>query len=239
MSASSRIAPFVARAERELRQIASFTPACSARTADTMLLDFLMPAYCAACGRPGSGLCDRCSALIASSSAILIGGRDGTPPLTALGAYEGVLRTAILALKFRNARHVGTRLGNWLGRRLIWPFEVVIPVPLHAARLRMRGFNQAGVIARAVARAAGSCFVEHALVRNRSTLPQSSLDLAGRQANVRGAFAPGRHVDRVAGCRVLIVDDVVTTGATLRACAAALIASGVRTVYGAAAAVRL
>jgi len=204
-----------------------------------MILDFLMPAYCAACGAPGGELCDACVQAIASPPAILLGARNGVPSLTALGPYDGMLRSAILAMKFRGARRIGMRLGRWLAPKVVFPFEVVVPVPLHRARLRERGYNQAAEIARGIAAASGTACVVDALARVRATVPQSSLDLVDRSGNVEGAFSAGRSIERVAGRRVLIVDDVVTSGATMRACAATLRAAGVRTLYLAAAAVRL
>jgi ComF family protein len=204
-----------------------------------MLLDFLMPALCAACRSPGGCLCPRCAAAIATSTSILRGSANGVPPVTALGAYDGTLRAAILALKFGRARALGARLGRWLAPKILLPFEAVVPVPLHTARLRERGYNQAAEIANAIGAASRRPVIENALERNRVTAPQSALDLIGRRANVEGAFAAGRQIDRVCGARVLLVDDVITTGATIRACADALRAAGVRAVYAACAAARL
>jgi ComF family protein len=184
-------------------------------------------------------MCDRCVAAIASPPAILLGARNGAPSLTALGPYDGALRSAVLAMKFRGARSIGDRLGRWLSPKIIFPFEAIVPVPLHRLRLRERGYNQAGEIARGIAAATRKPCVDDALERVRATAPQSSLDLADRKGNVDGAFAYGRRIERVAGLRVLIVDDVVTSGATMRACAVVLHAAGVRTLYSAAAAVRL
>jgi len=204
-----------------------------------MLLDFLMPALCAGCGQSGGTQCPRCAAVIATGDALVIGASGIVPPMLALGSYEGALRAAILALKFRGARGVGTLLGRWISPRVIWPFDLVIPVPLHARRLRERGYNQAALIARAVAAASRARYAEDVLVRPRATVPQSSLGMAQRRANVDGAFGAGEMIGLVSGRRVLIVDDVVTTGATVGACAAILLAAGAHCLYVACAAIRL
>lgn len=204
-----------------------------------MILDFLMPARCAACDAPGRDVCKRCVAAISSPPAIVLGARNGAPPLAALGPYDGALRSAILAMKFRGAKLIGVRLGRWLAPKIIFPFEAIVPVPLHRDRLRERGYNQAAQIAHGIAAVTRKQCIEGALVRVRATAPQSSLDLVDRSGNVDGAFSRGPGVDRVAGRRVLIVDDVVTSGATMRACAAALHGAGIPSLYSAAAAVRL
>ena len=205
----------------------------------TRLYDCLIPPRCVACGDCGGDLCHRCMAALATSRALVRAGVRGAPPVTALGPYEGTLRAVVLALKFRRARKVGVQLGRWLGPKIFWPFEVVVPVPLHASRLRERGFNQAAEIARGIAAEARGPLINRALVRTRVTRAQSELDLAARAANVDGAFGPGEEAHRVRGFRVLLVDDVLTTGATARACASALRTAGARTIYLAAAAVRL
>lgn len=204
-----------------------------------MLLDFFLPTRCAACGIPGRDLCHRCTAAIGSAEAIVIGASGDTPPVAALGAYQGALRNAILSLKFRGMRALGRRLGAWLGARLIWPFETIVPVPLHVDRRRERGYNQAAEIARGIAWTASRPSIEGAIVRARPTAPQSGLPLAGRMTNVSEAFAAGPQAGEIYGRRVLLVDDVVTTGATIRACAKALRTSGALNVYVACVAVRL
>ena len=204
-----------------------------------MLLDFLMPAVCAGCGVTGGVLCCRCTAEIATGDAIVIGARGDVPPVLALGCYEGALRAAVLALKFRGALGVGATFGRWISQRIFWPFEVVIPVPLHVQRLRERGYNQAALIARAVATMSRARYVGDALGRHQPTVPQSSLGVSERCANVKGAFEAGQKIGVIAGRRILIVDDVVTTGATVAECASIVRAAGARCVYIACAAIRL
>ncbi len=110
------------------------------------------------------------------------------------------------------------------------PLEVniIVPVPLHPSRLRQRGYNQATLLARKLERHTGLPLDEKALIRVRHTPSQMRLDAEARRQNVMGAFhCPG---EQIAGRRVLVVDDVCTTGATLAACADALRASGATTV---------
>jgi ComF family protein len=208
-------------------------------TTGPMIFDFFLPAACAGCAVPGRALCNRCAATLTNAPVIVRDESDGMPAIAALGAYDGILRSAILALKFRGARSIGVRLGRWLAPNIVWPFEAIVPVPLHPARLNERGYNQAAEIARGIAGASRIPLQERALVRSRHTAPQSALDMERRKANVEGSFEPGSAIDRVAGLRILIVDDVVTTGATVRACAAVLLAARARTVYLASAAIRL
>jgi ComF family protein len=202
-------------------------------------LDLLAPSRCAGCGDAGSDLCSRCCKAIAESRSIVRPRSNGAPGATALGAYEGVLRSAILALKFRGTRTVGARLGRRLAPRIAWPYESIVPVPLHGERLRERGYNQAAEIAHGIELHSGVAQVERALARVRATQPQTMLGLAARHANVRDAFSAGPDAGRVRGRRVLLVDDVITTGATGCACSAALLSLGAREVYFAALAVRL
>jgi ComF family protein len=146
--------------------------------------------------------------------------------------YEGPIAAAIQALKYQGRDDLAVPLvRRW---RLEWhvqvaPDRLVVPVPLHTRRLAKRGFDQAWLLAREVARAIGAEARPRALRRVRSTPPQVGLGRAERERNVRGAFAaalplPGRDI--------LLVDDVSTTGATLHACAEALLQAGARSVHG-------
>jgi ComF family protein len=108
-------------------------------------------------------------------------------------------------------------------------YDVVIPVPLHRRRLRWRGFNQAALLSRAVADRINCSLDVAILVRITNSPPQTSQDRSQRRQNVRGAFAVTRP-DRLANRRVLLVDDVMTTGATLDECARTMLAAGAQVV---------
>jgi ComF family protein len=110
-----------------------------------------------------------------------------------------------------------------------WPVGVIVPVALHQARLRERGYNQSALLARELARHTGLPVAERTLLRVAPTLPQVGLDAARRAENVRNAFRCGD--DSLRGKPVLLIDDVLTTGATLRACAQALLDGGAGAVW--------
>jgi ComF family protein len=152
------------------------------------------------------------------------------------GLYTGNLRKAILRLKFHGREYLGHRLGALLAR----PWEalpepesaIVAPVPLHPSRRRERGFNQAELLARGLVRRLrkeerlhGLRLVTGSLRRIRATVPQVGLSVSARRENVSGVFSVGRPED-VRNRTVVVVDDVMTTGATLSACAAALKRAG-------------
>src|SRR5439155_4866237 len=151
----------------------------------------------------------------------------------ACGSYGGALRASILQLK-RQA-HLPACLVSFIHevqrREPLNSAEVIVPVPLHESRERERGFNQAGVVARELARATKLPFDTHSFVRRVHTeRHRAGMDAKARRQSVEGAFVVRRN-DLITGKRVLLIDDVFTTGATVSACAAELKKVGAEEVF--------
>lgn len=146
------------------------------------------------------------------------------------GAYEGTLRSLIHLFKYGGMKPLAKPLSRNLIRAMPSDsrFDVVVPMPLHWRRRWQRGFNQAQLLAKAVARRRGVPIV-NAVVRTRATQSQAGLSNAKRRGNVTGAFRVTSSA-AVHGLRVLLVDDVLTTGATASACALALKRAGAKSV---------
>jgi ComF family protein len=146
-------------------------------------------------------------------------------------AYEGAARAAVLTLKFRSGRYLAPLMGELLcdalARRPVQA-EVVVPVPLAPGRLRQRGFNQAALLAEHVRTRLGATLVGDALTRQERP-PQSTLSAPDRRFNLEGAFARS-GTTALDGKSILLIDDVVTTGATVSACAATLAEAGARRI---------
>jgi ComF family protein len=144
--------------------------------------------------------------------------------------YDEASREAILQFKHADRTDLAPLFARWLTRaahELIAEAQVVAPVPLHASRLIRRRYNQAAEIARPLARTAGLAYLPDTLRRVRDTQGQGGRSASGRRRNVAAAFAvPAARARAVAGKRVLLIDDVMTTGATLEACSRALLAAG-------------
>lgn len=200
------------------------------RVADllTALLDLCFPDRCAACGRSAGLFCVACSRSLRPYPP-----EAPTPGLDAVCVawlYEGAVRRAVHALKYKRRRRVAAALANALADALAEapPGEALVPVPLHAGRLAERGFNQSEELARGLGRRWDLPVHAGGLARCRDTGHQADLARRERLTNVAGAFAWQGKAPPPA--RVLLVDDVLTTGATLAACAEALRAAGAREV---------
>ena len=220
-------------------------PVCRARSDDRHHRPFCQACWaalplrpdrgCRICGRSFPGLppglaCDAC--------------RREPPPFEcarAVAAYRNGMREAIHALKYGGRTAVAPPLAGLLadvgaslladpaGASSAAPFDAIVPMPLHPARLAERGFNQAELLAAGCAARWRRPLSRRALVRARATRPQTELDAAERRRNVAGAFAVGRAAE-VTGRRLLLIDDVLTTGATAWAAARALRQGGAEAV---------
>lgn len=219
-------------------------------------LDLLFPAVCPLCAsRLGAGrrdpvcgacwvsfarltppLCEVCGLPVPSESgaAACPACREAVPPFDyarAAAAYGGGVREAIHGLKFGGRRSLARPLGDLMAEQEVAALtdapDALVPVPLARTRERERGFNQAALLAERLGEARGFRVRPRWLVRLRATTPQSDLTAAARRANVAGAFAAA---PAVAGRHVLLIDDVITTGATVGECARALRAAGARRV---------
>ena len=207
-----------------------------------LVLNLIFPARCIGCRGRGSWLCVSCQAKLTplpaehcKVCALPVQGvlscsacwRD--PPafdsLTCGFLFEGIIRDAIHRLKYRGERHLATPIMQALLKRVEVKDDVdaIVPIPLHAQRLQQRGYNQSALLAQSLSAVLNVPVVEEYLSRVRDTTPQVSLPAARRRENVHNAF---RVASRVEGSRILLVDDVATTGSTLRAAASALKRAG-------------
>jgi len=146
--------------------------------------------------------------------------------------FEGPIRQALHKLKYRRNVVLGDALARHLADYVLtlgWPVEVVAPVPLGKARMKERGYNQVGLVAMPLAHLCNWTYEPRALARARETRSQVGLTAVERKENVAGAFRGDPA--RVSGKNVLLMDDVATTGATLSACAEALMQAGAVKVY--------
>ena len=195
----------------------------------------IKPPFCATCSEPFPGSitesfsCANCAHRVLHFTA-------------AVAAYRsrGIVRKLIHDFKYRQQVHLRHPIADWLAETLDDPrlqgrrFDAVIPVPLHPARKRERGFNQAELLAEALSERAGVP-LRDALERIRYTTTQTAFDRSERMENLHNAFRLRKKVD-VRGCRVLLIDDVLTTGSTLSECARVLKAGGAISVHAATAA---
>lgn len=195
-----------------------------------MTLEMITAPFCQVCGTPlgvqprrGMICCDDCA--------------EDPPPwhrARAAFRYDGAGRGLILPLKYGDRTELAQPLARMMARAgwdLLNEADLLVPVPMHPRRLRQRKYNQAAMLAAAVGRMAHRPVALDGLERRRATRSLAELSAEDRAKVVTGAFAIGRHAaHRLAGRRVILVDDVLTSGATARACTAVLLAAGVASV---------
>ena len=216
------------------------------------LLDLLFPPQCAGCGSWGKRYCPECfsrTQLIQNPICQICGdplepsenvicGRCRTGPVSftavrSWGVFADPLQSAIHNLKYRQNRGLGEVLAQplvGLLNRYRWGIDLIIPVPLDKERRRQRGYNQAALLARPIAWETGIRYAPEGLMRVRTTRAQVGLSMSERVENMAGAFKAKSDV--VSGRNIWVIDDVITTGSTINACANALINSGAEQVYG-------
>jgi ComF family protein len=227
------------------------TVSSAARSVSEALLDLLVPRRCGLCGAFDSFLCDRCTATLPAAAPprcptcwdsvdgggacrgcarVLVHSLAG---IRSPYQFDGGARRLVHALKYDGHSALAGPMGRAMARCLAeWGIapDVVVPVPLHRSREARRGFNQAAALTRSVVQDSGLPAEHRLLRRRRATIPQArAVDVEERRRNVAGAFAVEGPV---VGRTVLLIDDVCTTGATLRACADTLRAAGAARVYG-------
>jgi ComF family protein len=215
-----------------------------------MALDIALPTLCVACREPvnGEGVCANCWAKLSFIAPPLCPRLgipfvyDPGPGLLSMEAisdppaygraraavrYDDVARTLVHALKYQDRTDLAPAMGRWMaraGRELIEQSDALIPVPLHWRRGWSRRFNQSGALARVIERQTGVKLLSEVLRRVRPTLQQIGLSRPQRASNVQGAFkVAAERQSEIQGRRVVLVDDVLTSGATVDACARALL----------------
>ena len=215
-----------------------------------MALDIALPTLCVACREPvnGEGVCANCWAKLSFIAPPLCPRLgipfvyDPGPGLLSMEAisdppaygraraavrYDDVARTLVHALKYQDRTDLAPAMGRWMaraGRELIEQSDALIPVPLHWRRGWSRRFNQSGALARVIERQTGVKLLSEVLRRVRPTLQQIGLSRPQRASNVQGAFkVAGERQSEIQGRRVVLVDEVLTSGATVDACARALL----------------
>ena len=216
------------------------------------LLDVLFPPRCAGCGTWGDRFCASCFEITpriekpicqicgdpVRHSKDIVCRRCSSQGMAfscvrSWALFKDPIQSAIHQLKYRQDRGLGEVLARPLVEILQtyhWPIDLILPVPLDSARRRERGYNQAALLARPVSWRMGIPYSDKSIKRIKQTRQQVGLSLPERQTNLAGAFKADRK--RVAGGNILIVDDVITTGSTMDACAQALIDAGANKVYG-------
>lgn len=200
-----------------------------------LFAEAISPSLCAACDgalERRSAFCPACASTVVRSSAAFSAPAEGSYEIKAFGEFGGALATALRRFKFEGRPDLARPLGQMLRRAAAEAglrADVVMPVPLHPKRLCERGYNQSALLAQSILDEVSARLDTRTLVRIRQTEQQATLDQKSRLLNVQQAFALQGSVQNL---RIVLVDDVYTTGATLQACADILRSGGAANVKG-------
>lgn len=198
------------------------------------MIDLIFPPRCQHCGRVDTYFCTTCKDNL-QDIPINITLVDVPPMMmvASTGVHHDILQSSVQALKYNRQQSLGQlhaqRLKSVLDN-LDWQFDIIIPVPLHSARLQERGYNQAKEISQPLAELCNAIHYDDVLIRTSQTRTQVGLNRMERIDNVKGAFGVSSSI--LIDKTVLLVDDVKTTGATMSACAEVMLLSGANAVYG-------
>jgi len=217
-------------------------------------LNLLFPEDCPVCGNRGDRaetfpvcrlcwntiepydgpICKVCGRFLVSPEALTCGECFKDVPhfeyARGFSLYEGAIKEAIHHLKYHSRRNLARPLAELLNPLPFEEIDVIVPVPIHYNRLRMREFNQSCLLARELSLMTGIPFTVDSLVKIKDTLPQVGLGKTQRKKNIKNAFKVRDSVS-IVGKRVLLIDDVITTSATVRECSKALKKSGAKGVW--------
>jgi ComF family protein len=219
-------------------------------------LDFLFPRFCVGCGKEGDFICAACAASLAriempvcekcgkpqtaaphetdSLCPVCVNWQSDIDGIRSPFRFEGVIRNAVHEFKYRNLRAMAGQLAAFLADYLQEnpiPYDVLVPVPLHTKRLRERGYNQSGLLCSELSKLTGIPINDTSLLRSVYNVQQAkTANVEERKKNVIGIFKFA-DVDLLKK-KVLLIDDVTTSGATLNACASVLKSAGAASVWG-------
>jgi ComF family protein len=178
--------------------------------------------------------CDKCGIPLNSDLSITCGECIKNEPayksVRTFGLYKGPLRKAINLLKYHNIKRLSKPLSEMILRMEIPRVDAVIPIPLYKDRLRQREFNQSALLAKYTAKKTGTSLLVGCLVKIKETLPQVGLSSGERHRNIRNAFGI-ENKELIKGKDILLMDDVITTGATVRECSRVLKKGGAGNIY--------
>ena len=214
------------------------------------LIDFLFPKHCVGCGTTGSYFCEQCRPHLPLVPSLVCPGCLGPSlagqvhhfcrPKSHLDGvvfsfkYEEIVKTAIKKIKYRGTFDLTNELVTLVLAKIDqaqFTDFILIPVPLHTSRFRERGFNQSEEIGKAVEKLWGNVLAQDILIREKKTRAQYTLTKKERKQNVKEAFIVV-DAEKVKNCKILLLDDIFTTGATLQECARVLKKAGAVEVWG-------